>query len=82
MPLKLEKGDNRLFLQNHFAFTLSKLVKYVRVFPKRLTHWGGGIFINRLLFSLLFSGNFCGGQGLDGGAHSRDGGRGSPSPRH
>ena len=28
---------------------------------------GGGIFNNRLLFSLLFSGNFCGGQGFDGG---------------
>ena len=28
---------------------------------------GGGGVNNRLLFSLLFSGNFCGGQGLDGG---------------
>ena len=44
----------------------------IRVFPRRLTH--GGIFNsrllfenNRLLFSLLFSGNFFGGQGLDGG---------------
>ena len=35
----------------------------------------GGIFNNRLLFQNnmpLFSGNFCGGQGLDGGGHSRD----------
>ena len=31
MPLKLEKRENRLFLQNHFAFTLSNLVKYVMV---------------------------------------------------
>ena len=29
MPLKLEKRENRLFLQNRFAFTLSSLVKYV-----------------------------------------------------
>ena len=29
---------------------------------------------NKLLFSLLFSGNFCGEQGLDGGEQSRDGG--------
>ena len=29
---------------------------------------------NKLLFSLLFSGNFVGEQGLDGGGHSRDGG--------
>ena len=28
---------------------------------------------NRLLFSLLFSGNFCGGQGFDGGGQSREG---------
>ena len=27
MPLKLEKRENRLFLQNHIAFTLSNLVK-------------------------------------------------------
>ena len=36
-----------------------------------------GIFNNRLLFEnnmLLFSVNFCGGQGLDGGGQSRDGG--------
>ena len=33
---------------------------------------------NRLLFSLLFSGNFCGGQGFDGGGQSHD--RGSHSP--
>ena len=33
---------------------------------------------NRLLFSILFFGNFCGmGQSLDGGRQSRDGG--SPS---
>ena len=31
MPLKIEKRENRLFLQNHFAFALSKLVKYVTV---------------------------------------------------
>ena len=30
------------------------------------------MFNNRLLFSLLFSGNFCGGQDLDGGGESRD----------
>ena len=38
----------------------------------------GGIFNNRLLllFSLLFSGNFVGEQGLDGGGQSRD----PPSP--
>ena len=43
---------------------------------------GEGIFNNRslfenntLLFSLLFSGNFCGrGQGFDGGGQSHDGG--------
>ena len=37
---------------------------------------GGGIFNNSLLFSLLSSGTFCGGQGLDGGRQSRD--RGIP----
>ena len=36
MPLKLEKRENRLFLQNHIAFTLSNLVKYVEVLLKRL----------------------------------------------
>ena len=29
---------------------------------------------NMLLFPLSFSGNFCGGQGLDGRGQSRDGG--------
>ena len=48
-----------------------------RVFPRRLTN--GGIFNNRLVFSLLFSGNFCGGQGLDGGVQSHDGDPSSPS---
>ena len=49
-----------------------------RVFPWRLTS-GGGIFYHRLLFknnmilfSPLFSGNFCGGQGCDGEGQSRD----------
>ena len=32
MPLKLEKRENRLFLQNHIDFTLSNLVNYVMVF--------------------------------------------------
>ena len=32
-----------------------------KVFPRRLTR--ERIFNNRLLFSLLFSGNFCGGAG-------------------
>ena len=32
----------------------------------------GGIFNNRSLFSLLFSGNFCGGQGFDGRGQRRD----------
>ena len=31
MPLKLEKRENRLFLQNHIAFTLSNPLKYVMV---------------------------------------------------
>ena len=51
---------------------LAQILRNCRVFPKRLTN--GGIFNNRLLFensrplfSLLFSGNFCGGEGLDGG---------------
>ena len=50
---------------------LAQILRNCRVFPRRLTN--GGIFNNRLLFensrplfSLLFSGNFCGG-GLDGG---------------
>ena len=49
-----------------------EILRNCRVFPRRLTN--GGIFNNRLLFensrplfSLLFSGNFCGGEGLDGG---------------
>ena len=37
---------------------------------------GGGIFNSRPLFSLLFSKNFYGGQGCDGGRQSRD--RGIP----
>ena len=49
-----------------------------RVFPRRFTDGGVTNKLlfenNRILFSLLFSGNFCGrGQGLDGGGHSRDG---------
>ena len=36
MPLKLETRENRLFLQNHFSFTLSGFVKYVMVSSKRL----------------------------------------------
>ena len=36
MTLKLQKRENRLFLQNHFAFTLSTLVTYVMVLSKRL----------------------------------------------
>ena len=36
-----------------------------RVLPRRLT--GGRIIKNRLLSSLLFSGNFCGGQSCDWG---------------
>ena len=51
---------------------LAQILRNCRVFPWRLTN--GGIFNNRLLFensrplfSLLFSGNFCGGEGLDGG---------------
>ena len=50
---------------------LAQILRNCRVFPSRLTN--GGIFNNRLLFencrplfSLLFSGNFCGGEGLDG----------------
>ena len=35
-----------------------------------------GIFKIRLLFSLLFSGHFCVGQGCDGEGQSRD--RGDP----
>ena len=34
--VKLEKRENRLFLQNYMAFTLSNLVKYVMVLGKRL----------------------------------------------
>ena len=36
MPLKQEKRENWLLLENHFAFTLSSLVKYVTVLWKRL----------------------------------------------
>ena len=32
MPLKLEKLKNRPFLRSHFAFTLSTLVKNVKVY--------------------------------------------------
>ena len=56
-----------------------------RVFPRRLTN--GEIFNNRLLFEnnrlfffQLFSGPFCGGQGLDGGDKVVMGG--SPSALH
>ena len=51
-----------------------------RVFLRRLS--SGRIFDNRLLFKnnmLLFSGDFCGIQGLDGGRQSRN--RGIPPPR-
>ena len=40
----------------------------------------GGIFSNRLLYSLLFLGNFCGGQGFDGGRQSCEGVSPSPPP--
>ena len=36
MPLKPEKRENRLFSQNHLAFTLSNLAKYVMILRKRL----------------------------------------------
>ena len=46
-----------------------------RVFHRRLAcEGGGGGFYNRLLISLLFSANFVGGHGFDGGEQSRDGG--------
>ena len=35
MPLKLEKHENPLSLQNHFTFTLTNLVKYVKDLWKR-----------------------------------------------
>ena len=63
-----------LLNQNFFLFISGSSYKrpIVRVFKRRLT--SGGIFNNRflfknnrLLFSLLFSGNFVGGQGFDGG---------------
>ena len=38
-------------------FELCSLLEHLRVFPRRLT--SGGIFNNRLLFSLLFSGDSC-----------------------
>ena len=68
----------KLRLLLHFT-VLHLFVKGCRVFPKRYS-WE--IFNNRLLFEnnrllflLLFSGNFCGrGQGLDGGGQSHDGG--------
>ena len=31
MPLRPEKRENRLFLEDHFAFTLSNFVEYVMV---------------------------------------------------
>ena len=34
--IKLEEGENRLFLQSHFAFILSNLVKYVMALRKQL----------------------------------------------
>ena len=36
MPLKLEKRENRPFLQNHFALTLLNIVKDVMVLLNRL----------------------------------------------
>ena len=39
---------------------ITSVIIATRVFPGRLT--SRGTFINRLLFSLLFSGNFCGGD--------------------
>ena len=51
-----------------------------RVFHRRLT--SGGIFNNRLLFSLLFFGNFVGGQGFDEGRQSHNGGIQDPPVPH
>ena len=45
MPLKLEKREDCLFLQNDFAFTLSALVKYVMVLRKRL-YFDRNIFLH------------------------------------
>ena len=53
-------------------------IRVCRVFSGRSINGGEN---NRLLFSLLFSKTFCGGQGLDGGRQSCDGGSPSfPSP--
>ena len=55
------------------APALAWLTHQCRVFPRRFTCGGKGIFNNRLYFSSLFSGNFCGGgQGLDGGGQCHD----------
>ena len=37
--IKTRKSENWLFLQNHFAFTLSNLVKYVVVYKKTTLFW-------------------------------------------
>ena len=41
-------------------------------FPLEVDWWGGRFLNNRLLFSLLFSGNFCKGQCFGEGERSRD----------
>ena len=59
---------------------------YNQGFPGRMTNGGFNnslLFVNnRLLFSLSFSVNFVGGQGLDGGGQSRDSDRGNPQSPH
>ena len=76
--------EDNLLTSSSFKHQISVTGYYdFSVFSGRLTS-GGGFLNNRILFFLLFSGNFCGGQGLDGGRQSRDGGIVSsrPPPHH
>ena len=56
------------------------LCKRAQVFPKRLTHKGGGGGGRILTIGYCFLELFVGGQGLDRGGQSRDGGSPSPLP--
>ena len=63
--LKIPDSDihNSYYVTNVLAISFGLAhIRVCRVFPRRSAN--GGIFDSRLLFSLLFSGNFCGGQVL------------------
>ena len=68
LQINLKRSSEALWKANEIdkMFLLTS-----RFFPRRLTL--GGIFNNGLLFSLLFSGNFYRGQGLDRGGQSPNG---------